>query len=957
MARGNKVRARSAINAAVGAVALVISSTAARAQTYTVTDIGSQISGNNYGAVPMGINSSDQVVGYYNSTATYGAELPFAYTPGSGAVTIPNINPYYQTEATAINNSGIVVGTGIVTGSSTSFAQGFVYNANTGSFTAVAPLAVENSSYEPNLVLTGINNSGLAVGYSFTNANSTSYRAITYNVSSGGTPTDIGSNFSGPVQNGAGVGNSNEASGINDSGVIAGVGPNTGGTASFSTTGDYYIATPTSGGAYPTSSFVDITAAVTAASNGQYSGVDFSNLYVDAAGDVAGTFKNTQSTHSYDGFLYTAKTGTAVLIDSGLNQTQVNGLADVNGNIEVVGYTSVFGNSQAFIYSNGTFTDVYSTLAPGYDVLSIDAINSKGDLAVVATPTSGGTLADAFLLTVPAVATDYYFTGATNSSWATQPNFATTHTGATAQGPIASGSNVFLTADSATHAASQTLDGSYTLNSLTFTGTSTAGAGLAISLAPGSGGTLTINAANAFTATTAAGSTSYAAGIGMVVQSGSGGDTISAPIVLGNSQTWEVDTGGTLSVTGGIGDGGAGLALSKTGSGLLVLAGTNTYSGGTSVNGGTLIVANQNALPANKALNIASGATVAASATSPNFGNISNPDITLSSLSVAGTLNLNQSPMVVNYTSSSPLASITTSIASGNITSSTVQASPTVYGLGTKDTGSAVEVLPTLLGDTQLRGTVGIGDYDAVLTNFGSGSTWTQGDFHYSGVVGIGDYDNVLSNYGAHVGGGLSVGPSLARSISPAASLNPDVAKTDLKLEVNTTTGDVYVLTTASAAFTGYTISDPSDHLLGGSTSPDPDKLLSVSAGNGGNTNVYETSGTYVDWFKITETASQVAEGQQQNGFGTHSSRDDTINIPAGGTIDFGDIYNTAAAQQDLTFDFAEAGTEPTNGPTYYGAEVDYVTTPEPATLGVIGLGALALLRRRRRSLSAAEAI
>ena len=168
---------------------------------------------------------------------------------------------------------------------------------------------------------------------------------------------------------------------------------------------------------------------------------------------------------------------------------------------------------------------------------------------------------------------------------------------------------------------------------------------------------------------------------------------------------------------------------------------------------------------------------------------------------------------------------------------------------------------------------------------------------------------------------------------------------------MNTSTGDVYILTTASAAFTGYTISDPSAHLLGGSTSPDPDKLLSVAAQSGGNTNVYETSGTSVNWFKITETASQVAEGQQQNGFATHSSRDDTINIAAGGTIDFGEIYNTAASAQDITFDFAEAGTTPTNGPTYYGAEVDYITTstPEPASASLLAIGALGMLSRRRR--------
>ena len=282
------------------------------------------------------------------------------------------------------------------------------------------------------------------------------------------------------------------------------------------------------------------------------------------------------------------------------------------------------------------------------------------------------------------------------------------------------------------------------------------------------------------------------------------------------------------------------------------------------------------------------------------------------------------------------------------ITSSSARANTSTYGLGyalastigtTTFDGQAVSgnetiVKYTLLGDTQLRGAVGIGDYDTVLSNYGSGTDWSQGDFHYAGVVGIGDYDDVLSNYGAHPSGNLVIGPSFTRSLSPSLSLGPTFSKSDLNLEVNTVTGDVYLLASTAVAFTGYTISDPSAHLLGATSSPDPAKLLSVSPGNNGNTTSYETAGTYLNWNKISETGNQMSEGQNNNGYGNHSSRDDTINIPAGGTIDFGDIYNTAVNTQDISFDFAEAGTTPTNGPAYYGAEVDYVggaPTPEPS--------------------------
>ena len=416
----------------------------------------------------------------------------------------------------------------------------------------------------------------------------------------------------------------------------------------------------------------------------------------------------------------------------------------------------------------------------------------------------------------------------------------------------------------------------------------------------------------------------------------------------------------------------AGTSIIGQGNGIGIGTGTAGFSGGITSTGNLTVTGTANLYASTitqNLLTIGSGRTVTiADSSAP--GNSAATSV-LTDISNAGTLDLNNNDLIVLDTAQySTVKNLIVNAYDGGawdqpgITSSSARTNSGSYGLGYAQASTigstnfdgqtftdAVLVKYTLLGDTQLRGTVGLGDYDTVLSNYGTPQDWSGGNFHYAGVVGLGDYDAVLTNYGAHASGNLAVGPSLTRGISPAASINPDLAKTDLKLEVNIVTGDVYIVTTASAAFTGYTISDPSAHLLGGSTSPDPDKLLSVSAGNGGNTNVYETSGTTVNWFKITETASQVAEGQQQNGFATHSSRDDTINIPAGGTIDFGEIYNTAASAQDITFDFAEAGTTPTNGPTYYGAEVDYINPiPEPATMGLLGLGGLMTMRRRRRT-------
>ncbi len=59
-------------------------------------------------------------------------------------------------------------------------------------------------------------------------------------------------------------------------------------------------------------------------------------------------------------------------------------------------------------------------------------------------------------------------------------------------------------------------------------------------------------------------------------------------VALGSSRTVTVN-GGTLTVGGVISDGGNGYSLTKTGTGTMVVSAANTYSGGTTISGGTLI--------------------------------------------------------------------------------------------------------------------------------------------------------------------------------------------------------------------------------------------------------------------------------------------------------------------------------------------------------------------------------
>jgi len=61
--------------------------------------------------------------------------------------------------------------------------------------------------------------------------------------------------------------------------------------------------------------------------------------------------------------------------------------------------------------------------------------------------------------------------------------------------------------------------------------------------------------------------------------------TMNLPVALGASQTWNVNGGQSLTMSGVIS---SNYALSKAGAGLLVLSNANNFSGGTTVNGGTL---------------------------------------------------------------------------------------------------------------------------------------------------------------------------------------------------------------------------------------------------------------------------------------------------------------------------------------------------------------------------------
>jgi len=245
----------------------------------------------------------------------------------------------------------------------------------------------------------------------------------------------------------------------------------------------------------------------------------------------------------------------------------------------------------------------------------------------------------------------------------------------------------------------------------------------------------------------------------------------------------------TFSGTGGI----TGLTgLTKNGTGSLTLSTSNTYSGDTIVNAGTLILASSRAFPADTNLTIASSGivTVANHAARPVLV------VDIHSLANSGLVDITNNDLIVE--SPSELATINSEVAQGynlggwnggvGITSSVAAADSahiTAVGVIANDNGTGaplygsggslgffdgaspadgdVLVKYTYFGDTNLDGKVDGTDYSRVDNGALNHLTgWYNGDFNYDGVVNGSDYtliDNAFNTQGASLSDSLN-GPS-----------------------------------------------------------------------------------------------------------------------------------------------------------------------------------------------------
>ena len=346
------------------------------------------------------------------------------------------------------------------------------------------------------------------------------------------------------------------------------------------------------------------------------------------------TFTYNASTANFNALVL----GGGIAVGNGTNASMVLGSAGGSGFIKLGNANRVFD-----VGENANFTINWVVTS---DTLSLGGLtkNGSGTLTLnVGNPYTGGTTLNAGTLVLGHATNTLADTGTLTINGGTLSLGSNSDTVAALTltgGAIASTSGV-LTASS------------YALQN----GTVSAILGGSASINKTTAGTVTLSAANTFSGgITLGGGTlvlgnANAAGSGVINQtSGSsvlsidtGGtisNTMSVSNVLArqsatlngtitvNNATFDVENGDTLTISGGVGGGGG---VVKNGGGTLVLSGSNTYAGATTVNAGTLNAANANALGTNASVTVHGGSLLVSA-----DGALAAKNITLNSTTTAG---------------------------------------------------------------------------------------------------------------------------------------------------------------------------------------------------------------------------------------------------------------------------------------------------------------------------------
>jgi hypothetical protein len=330
------------------------------------------------------------------------------------------------------------------------------------------------------------------------------------------------------------------------------------------------------------------------------------------------------------------------------------------------------------------------------------------------------------------------FTGADGGSWADTANW--THGAPDAPAAVAR----FLTRPSP---ASINLDGDRTVGALVFDSPNP------YTIQPGTGGTLTLaNYGNTAT---------------ILVKQGR--HAIAAPVTFADPTRIDIAPGAQLESSAGLN---VAKSIEKTGPGVLSMSGGLTINTGAAatVTAGQLQV---DSISGSGSLTIGIGATVQL---------MGGPSLAsrITTLALAGTLDVGTSSLTIDYTGPSPLPTILDQIRAaratgwtGNgITSSALVAGDgsTTVAAGETPGDTSILIRYTKVGDANLDGTVDFNDLVCLAQNYnttpGDGA-WPHGDFNDDGSVDFADLAAMAQNYNVNLPADFTV--ALAAVPEPAS--------------------------------------------------------------------------------------------------------------------------------------------------------------------------------------------
>ena len=406
---------------------------------------------------------------------------------------------------------------------------------------------------------------------------------------------------------------------------------------------------------------------------------------------------------------------------------------------------------------------------------------------------------------------------------------------------------------------------------------------------------------------------------GITKNSGSGAATIISPITLGAAQSWTnnsaslltigtgaVTNAGYLLTIGGTGNtsvssaiGGSG-GLTKNGAGTLTLSGTNTYTGGTVINAGTLNTTTPDT-------NLGTGPVTVTGTVTWNFGNTgSSRNLTINdgaALSITGLSNQNFSGVLAGNGSISQ-----TSFISINFTNTgNTFTGPINIGYGLTFTSLGDSTNPINLPSTAFTWTGGANTFalrpftlssagTGTIGNNGTGALTIQQPLAFSGAAGArtlslgGTYTASANTFAGNITDGPGSVVSLTKSAAPIWALSGTNTYSGATTALGTIGGGGAFVFQGIQALSPYTSlrggSNPSD----GGRRPAPFRILDDSANPASRSgvNLFLTTGNSQDPLTIFVGNNNTSNGGNSSGTTTGS----TIQL---GNMNFSQVTTSTA--------------------------------------------------------------